>query len=84
MCLINLSIQQHPTYKLIVVANRDEFFARPTQDAHFWPDAPQIFAGRDLQGKGTWLGTTTTGTFAALTNYRHPDYIYGDKKHVGK
>lgn len=84
MCLINLSFQQHPKYKLIIAANRDEFYARPAKEAHYWQDHPEIFAGRDLRGNGTWLGMTTTGKFAALTNYRHPDYMYGDKKTRGK
>lgn len=84
MCLVNISFKQHPKYKLIIAANRDEFYARPTKEAHYWPDHPELFAGRDLRGNGTWLGMTTTGKFAALTNYRHPDYMYGDKKTRGK
>ena len=84
MCLINVSFQQHPNYKLIIAANRDEFYERPTKEAHFWSDYPQIFGGRDLRGKGTWLATTTSGKFAALTNYRHPDYMYGDQKTRGQ
>lgn len=72
MCLINFQFQQHPNYKLIIAANRDEFFARPTKRAHFWEDEPQILAGRDLEKMGTWLGVTTSGRFAALTNFRDP------------
>ncbi|WP_163971166.1 NRDE family protein [Oceanobacillus halotolerans] len=72
MCLINLHFQDHPTYKLIVAANRDEFYKRPTAPAHFWEDEPNILAGRDLEHKGTWLGITKSGRFAALTNYRNP------------
>lgn len=43
---------------------------RPTKEAHFWDDAPEILAGRDLKGGGTWLGITKTGRFALLTNFR--------------
>lgn len=60
----------HPCYKLIVAANRDEFYARPTAQAAFWDDAPHVLAGRDLQAGGSWLGVTTSGRFAAITNYR--------------
>ncbi|MDP3136967.1 MAG: NRDE family protein, partial [Burkholderiaceae bacterium] len=72
MCLILLAWQAHPDYPLVIAANRDEFFARPTVQAAFWAEAPQVLAGRDLQAAGTWLGVTRHGRFAALTNYRDP------------
>jgi len=72
MCLILLACDVHPDYRLILAANRDEFFARPTAPADFWSDAPQVLAGRDLKSGGTWLGITKTGRIAALTNYRDP------------
>lgn len=72
MCLINFQFQSHPKYKLVVAANRDEFYQRPTKPAHFWKDEPSILAGLDLQQGGTWLGITKTGKFAALTNFRDP------------
>lgn len=75
MCLILLAWRADPRYPLVVAANRDEFFARPTAAAGFWADAPQVLAGRDLQGGGTWLGVTRTGRFAALTNYRDPAQV---------
>ncbi|RDW19783.1 NRDE family protein [Oceanobacillus chungangensis] len=72
MCLINLHYNDHPTYKLIIAANRDEFYQRPTASAHFWKDEPNILAGRDLVEMGTWLGISRQGRFAALTNFRNP------------
>lgn len=48
MCLITFAFQMHPEYPLIVIANRDEFYDRPTAPAQFWADAPEILAGRDL------------------------------------
>lgn len=70
MCLVVLAYKVHPAFPLIVLANRDEFLDRPALPAHAWQDAPHIFAGRDLQAGGTWLGVTRSGRFAALTNYR--------------
>ena len=70
MCLILLAWQTHPDYPLVVAANRDEFFVRATAPAAFWPEAPDILAGRDLEAGGTWLGITRSARFAALTNYR--------------
>ena len=72
MCLLALAWQQHNDYPLAVVANRDEFYQRPTEAAHFWSDHSTIFGGRDLQAGGTWLGISRNGRFAALTNIRSP------------
>lgn len=70
MCLIVLAWQASPVFRLAVAANRDEFLARPSAAASWWKDAPDVLAGRDLQGGGTWMGVTRTGRFAALTNFR--------------
>jgi len=83
MCLINFHYDEHPTYKLIVAANRDEFYERPTASAEFWTDQPNILAGRDLLHMGTWLGVTKSGRFAALTNYRDPREANVGKKSRG-
>lgn len=72
MCIISFHIQEHPIYKLVVIANRDEQYDRPTSQAHFWEDIPEMLAGQDLEAKGTWMGITKQGRFAALTNYRDP------------
>ena len=70
MCLILFAQGVHPDYPLVLAANRDESYARPTAPASFWTDHPGIYAGRDLQQGGTWLGITRAGRFAAVTNYR--------------
>lgn len=70
MCLVNLQFRQHPTYKMVIAANRDEFYSRPAAAAEFWKDEPTVLAGRDLTQMGTWLGVTKKGRIAALTNFR--------------
>jgi uncharacterized protein with NRDE domain len=70
MCLVLFAVESHPRYSLIVAANRDEFYDRPTAPAAFWTDAPSILAGRDLRAGGTWLGLDRRGRFAAVINYR--------------
>ncbi|MFW1678094.1 NRDE family protein [Pontibacter sp. JAM-7] len=70
MCLIVFAYRCHPDYPLILLANRDEFYARPTRAMQFWPEQPDLLAGKDLQAGGTWMGINTQGRFAAITNYR--------------
>jgi uncharacterized protein with NRDE domain len=71
MCLILFSYKKHPRYKLIVAANRDEFYARPTAPADYWSDHPEVMAGRDMEALGTWMGINKkSGDLAMLTNYR--------------
>ncbi|MDN3017262.1 NRDE family protein [Paenibacillus sp. BSR1-1] len=84
MCLILFAYNVHPEYKLIVAANRDEFYNRPTAPAHFWEDSPEILAGRDLEKMGTWMGVTDQGRFAALTNYRNPKELTEGKRSRGE
>ena len=70
MCLILISFQPETKLPLIVAGNRDEFHARPTQKADWWPDQADLLGGRDLQAGGTWLAVSRSGRFAAVTNYR--------------
>ncbi|KPA11568.1 protein containing DUF833 [Candidatus Magnetomorum sp. HK-1] len=70
MCLILFSYKNHPTYDLVIAANRDEFRDRPSAKIDYWEDAPSVLAGRDLQNGGTWMGITRSGRFAGITNFR--------------
>ena len=70
MCLIVFANNLLEEYKLIFAANRDEFYNRPSEQADFWKDHPDLLAGKDLQAGGTWLGITRGGRFAAITNFR--------------
>jgi uncharacterized protein with NRDE domain len=94
MCLILLSFKMHSRYPVVLAANRDEFYERPSMPVAPWRDNPDILAGRDLKDGGTWLGMTKGGRIAALTNYRDPasvkdhapsrgelvrDYLYGEE-----
>lgn len=72
MCLLVFSYKEHPVYDLVVAANRDESYERPTRPAQFWDDQPRILAGKDLKAGGTWMGISRDGTFSALTNFRDP------------
>ena len=70
MCLLVFAWNTHPRYRLIFAGNRDEFHDRPAAPMAWWPDAPRILAGRDLQAGGTWLGLSRRAAFGVVTNYR--------------
>lgn len=76
MCLITFAYKVHPRYRLILAANRDEFYERPTRKAQFWAEEkqPRLLAGKDLEAGGTWMGINTLGKWGALTNYRDPSW----------
>ena len=75
MCIVFIAIKQHAHYPLIIAANRDEFFARPTAPSHFWQTKPRVLAGVDQQAGGTWMGINAHGHIAALTNIRSPQSV---------
>jgi uncharacterized protein with NRDE domain len=70
VCLILFAYRAHPAFSLVLAANRDEFFARPTLPAARWSEAPAIFGGRDLDKGGSWLAVSARGRLAAVTNFR--------------
>lgn len=72
MCILFLAVNQHPRFPLIIAANRDEFYARPTATSQFWQQNSDVLAGRDLEAGGTWMGINRSGYFSALTNIRAP------------
>lgn len=84
MCLLLIVKNNHPDFKLIIAANRDEFYNRPAEPAAFWKNFPFLLAGKDVQGGGTWLGLTRGGRFSALTNFRDLKNINPDAPTRGK
>ena len=60
MCLIVFAWRPEHPQPLIVAANRDEFYARPSLALAHWEDRPGIYAGRDLKAGGTWLGISSS------------------------
>jgi uncharacterized protein with NRDE domain len=73
MCLIGVAHLATARFPLVIAANRDEAFARPAIPAAFWPERPDVLGGRDLVHGGTWLATSRTGRWAAITNLRGAD-----------
>jgi uncharacterized protein with NRDE domain len=77
MCILFLAWQVLDKHPLVLLSNRDEYITRPTHTAHFWSldstEPHEIFAGKDTQRGGTWLGISKTGRFSAITNFRIAD-----------
>jgi uncharacterized protein with NRDE domain len=73
MCLIVFAWQVVPAVPLIAAANRDEYYQRATAPAA-WPEHPQIYAGRDLQAGGSWMGITGRRwrAVALCRHHQHP------------
>lgn len=80
MCLIALAWKVRADLPLIVAANRDEFYTRPTHAAYVWEDAPNVIGGRDLRAGGSWLAVARGGRFAAVTNIRYAQIESGPSR----
>lgn len=70
MCIVLAAYNSHPDYKLVLIANRDEFHSRPSKILHNWGRNPNILGGKDIEAGGTWLATSTAGKVATITNVR--------------
>jgi uncharacterized protein with NRDE domain len=58
---------------LVVAANRDEFYSRPTAEPRVIALHPWVAAGQDLTEGGTWLGTNEHGMIVGILNRRNPN-----------
>ena len=70
MCLVTIAHAVSSRFPLVIAANRDEDYLRPTIPAAAWEDAPDVVGGRDLEAGGSWLAVRRSGRFAAVTNLR--------------
>lgn len=84
MCLLAFAWRTHPRYRFVFAGNRDEFHSRPAAQAGWWPDAPDVFGGRDLEAGGSWLGLRRDARFAVVTNFREPDRRPAGKRSRGE
>jgi uncharacterized protein with NRDE domain len=70
MCVLAFAWQAHPRWRLVVAGNRDELHDRPAAPLARWSEPEHLIAGRDLRSGGTWLGVSSEGRFAVVTNLR--------------
>lgn len=71
MCTLLILRHVHPEWPLILAANRDELYERPTTGPQLLPGSPRVLVpGLDQIRGGTWMGVTDRGFFVGLTNQR--------------
>ena len=69
MCSIILLRQSDNEWPVIIGANRDEMSNRKSlSPSRHWDDRPYIFAGKDLEAGGTWLGINDYGVVCGIMN----------------
>lgn len=94
MCIVAIAWQLFDELPLVLLSNRDEFLQRPTAPLHQWEDKP-IYAGRDKQSGGTWLGIhqqqqqqgdfyEQNGRWAAVLNFRDGVQASNDERSRGE
>lgn len=84
MCFVLIALNEHADLPLVVLANRDEYYARPASAAHWWKGEPAILAGRDESAGGSWFGVRSDGRFATVTNIRAPHAQRRDRRSRGE
>jgi hypothetical protein len=72
MCFLVVHHRVHAEAPLVLLATRDERYDRPFDAPHAWRDVPHVFAPRDREAGGTWIGTNDHGLVVALTNRGRP------------
>jgi uncharacterized protein with NRDE domain len=83
MCVVAIALQAHPEWQLIVAGNRDEYHDRPSAPLAVWDDGSGIVAGRDMVSGGSWMGVSSAGRFAVVTNIRNADGPDPEKRSRG-
>jgi hypothetical protein len=70
MCLLAIQYKLVPEAPILVAANREEFYERPSQPPAIQSGKPRVLCGTDLQAGGTWLGVNQHGLVVAVCNRR--------------
>ena len=78
MCTIVILRHVHSEWPLVLAANRDEFYGRPTQGPQLLSESPRVVGGRDVERGGTWMGTTDSGLFVGLTMLWWLPILFGE------
>jgi uncharacterized protein with NRDE domain len=72
VCTLILYYQVLQDYPIIVAANRDEYYSRKARGPHVMLQQPRVYAGKDEQAGGTWLGVNEFGLVVGVVNRHSP------------
>ena len=70
MCTLAILYRVARGTPILVAANREERFDRPTQYPKIQSGSPRVVCGTDRRAGGTWLGVNQNGLFCAVANRR--------------
>jgi len=68
MCALILLHRVVPEFPVVLAANRDEFYDRPSSPPRRFDARIPYVAPKDERAGGTWIGTNVAGVVAAVTN----------------
>jgi uncharacterized protein with NRDE domain len=68
MCLLAVQYRSVPEAPILVAANREEAFDRPSLVPSIQPGKPRVLSGVDARAGGTWLGVNQNGLFVGAAN----------------
>ena len=78
MCILMVVHKKVKGYPIVLAANRDEYFDRPTWSPHLIQQTPAVWGGQDVKAGGTWLGINVYGIVVGLTNRRLNEEQHND------
>lgn len=79
MCLLAIQYRLVPESPILVAANREEFYDRPSHPPTIQSGKPRILCPQDQRAGGTWLGVNQHGMFVGICNRRTPNPVIGTR-----
>ena len=68
MCLLAIQYRSVSEAPILVAANREEAYDRPSLVPAIQPGKPRVLSGVDAKAGGTWLGVNQNGLFVGACN----------------
>src|SRR5215213_6940274 len=68
MCLLAIQYRSVSEAPILVAANREEAYDRPSLVPAIQPGKPRVLSGIDGKAGGTWLGVNQNGLFVGAAN----------------